>query len=103
MFRTWMPLAHGALGPLDEIVVVVAFLIFIAMMIAPPLITWIKQQGGQPALTPPVSPTEPGTEPSAPPDLNAAPPGLPVPSAPASPPTSAKPRRRTSGDHYRLD
>ncbi|MBX3063916.1 MAG: hypothetical protein U0528_09100 [Anaerolineae bacterium] len=44
MFRYWIPIAHGALGPLDELMVVAAFVIFVAMLVAPPLITWIRRQ-----------------------------------------------------------
>lgn len=85
MFRTWIPIAHGQIGALDEIVVVVAFVIFVGMMIAPPLITWLKQLGGQGTMADPFAPIE-----------------LP-PTAPPDPPADASPKRRAKDDHFRLD
>ncbi|MBX3083590.1 MAG: hypothetical protein KF716_18295 [Anaerolineae bacterium] len=76
MFRFWIPIAHGTLGPLDEVVMVVAFVFFLGMMIAPPIITWIRGKQGNPA------PSEPPTQ---------------------QPTESTPTKRRNSDDHYRLD
>jgi hypothetical protein len=89
MFRTWIPIAHGQIGALDEIVVVVAFVIFVAMMIAPPLITWLRQLGAGGSLPDPFAPVEtPPADPEATED---------------APSVATPPKRRAAGDHFRLD
>jgi hypothetical protein len=82
MFRYWIPIAHGTLGPLDEVVVVVALVIFVGMMVAPPIITWVRGKQGD------ETPNE-----------------LPTPTDAESTSDAPKPAKRTDNtdDHYRLD
>jgi hypothetical protein len=75
MFRFWIPLAHGAFGIFDELLAVTALVIFIAMLVAPPVITWLRRE------------------------LDGAGTSSPERSNPAVPEDASK----TDDDHYRLD
>lgn len=55
------PIAHGALGPFDEILIVLALGIFVVMLAIPPLLTWFKNRQNPTPTTDQISPTEAAT------------------------------------------